>query len=136
LDKVNQEFEMAKKYVENTGDSPLWVSGSLIAPGEGREVDVPDEAVATAKTGEPDLIAPLRELLAGTVAAVAASLEGLSTETLNQLQELENASAKPRKGVLEALANARISLADAKLKGEDLGADGAGDPASTAPEAQ
>jgi hypothetical protein len=124
---------MPRKYVENTTNSPMWVSGVMIPPGEGREVMVPDEASVLTDVVEdaPDLDAPLRELLAGNVSVVVAGLDGLSEATLTRLQELENATEKPRKGVLNALADKLIAIADDKLKGEDLSA-GNGEPGSDA----
>jgi hypothetical protein len=110
---------MGKQYVENTGSSPLWVAGVLIAPGEGREVPVPDEAPAPVEEDVPDLDAALHELLAGNVTTVTAALPGLSADTLLRLQALEQ-DGKARKGVLEALADALIALADAALKSEAL----------------
>lgn len=110
---------MGKQYVENTGNSPLWVGGAMIMPGEGREVVLLDEASAPPDEPEIDPDAALHELLAGTVAEVSASLEGLQLDTLNRLQALE-ADGKNRKGVLEAVANAAIALADAALKSDDL----------------
>ncbi|CAM8626847.1 hypothetical protein MCEMSHM24_02696 [Comamonadaceae bacterium] len=119
---------MPRKYIENTSNSPMWVSGVMIPPGEGREVMVPDEAPALTDLVEDvvDLDGPLRELLAGNVSVVVAGLDGLSEATLTRLQELENAAEKPRKGVLTALADKLIAIADDKLKGEDLGDGNAG----------
>ena len=111
---------MPKKYVSNETNSPIWVGGVMIAPGEGREVDVADEAPPYVEETAADPDAALHELLGGNVAGVAASLNGLSAETLVRLQDLEFAD-KNRKGVHEALANALIALADAKLDGDDLG---------------
>lgn len=108
-----------KQYIENTTENTIYVHGMSIAPGEGREVDVPavQEGVAAEEVDED---APLRELLMGTVAAVTASLADLSLDTLNRLTALEEAADKPRKGVLSALEEARLALADAKLKSETL----------------
>lgn len=106
---------MGKKYVENTGDSPMWVGGVMIVPGEGREVEVADDAPAPAEEPEVDPDAALRELLAGNVAAVAAALEGLGADTLVRLRTLEAAADKPRKGVLDAINVAAIAVADAAL---------------------
>lgn len=111
---------MGKQYVENTGSSPQWVGGAMIMPGEGREVFVPDEAQAPVDVPEVDPDAALRELLAGNVAGVTGALGGLQMDTLKRLQALENAAAKPRKGVLEALSTAVIALADAALKTDPL----------------
>ena len=113
---------MPKKYQENTTASPMWVNGVLIPPGEGREVDMPDEAPALEEPmPEVDPDEALRELLSGNVGNVKAGLTGLSEATLQRLQVLEGQDATPRKGVLEALGDALIAIADAKLKGEDLG---------------
>lgn len=109
-----------KQYVENTTGHMIYVGGRSIAPGEGREVDVPEAPVADAPADEPDTDAPLRELLAGNVEAVKGSLEGLSAETLDRLQALEQEAKKPRVGVLTALADARLAIADAKLTSDPL----------------
>ena len=112
---------MSKTYQENTTASPIWVCGVMIPPGEGREVEVPDDApAAPAPEPEVDPDDALRELLGGTVAQVKAALPGLGEETLKRLQALELAAAAPRKGVAEALGDALIAIADEKLKGEDL----------------
>lgn len=111
---------MGKQYIENLTDSPQWVAGRLIPPGEGREVEVADEAPAPVEEAAVDPDAALRELLHGTVAAVAAALQGLSPESLQRLQVLEAEAEKPRKGVLEALGDALIALADAKLTSDPV----------------
>lgn len=110
---------MAKRYVTNDTPNMMYVEGRMIAPGEGREVDAPDEAPALVEEPMEDPELALAELLDGNVAGVVAALDGLSRETLNRLQELE-AAGKNRKGVLEGLADAFIALADAKLKSDDL----------------
>lgn len=108
-----------KQYIENTTENTIYVHGKSIGPGEGREVDVPDvqEGVAFEAVDED---APLRELLDGTVAAVTESLPDLSLDTLDRLTALEEAADKPRKGVLSALEEARLALADAKLTSDTL----------------
>lgn len=107
---------MGRKYVENTGDSPQWVGGVMIMPGEGREVDVADEAAPEPQAEEqPDPDAALVELLAGTVAQVSAAVAGLGSNSLRRLRDMEATAAKPRKGVLEAIDVAAIAAADAAL---------------------
>lgn len=109
---------MGKKYIENDATHTIYVGGCAIAPGEGREVFMPDAPPAEAAAegpAEPDTDGPLHELLAGNVAAVTAALEGLSAAALMRLRELEAAGIKPRKGVLEALDAASIAAADAAL---------------------
>lgn len=131
LDRVNQESDMGVKHVTNDGPNTIYVGGKMIAPGEGRDIDerlLPPElrdAVAPG-SGEDQLFDPdeaLRALLSGTVTVVKAALPGMSEDTLKRLQELENEAEKPRKGVLEALADALIAIADAKLTNSDLDAD-------------
>lgn len=109
-----------KKYVENRTANTLYVGGCAIAPGEGREVDVPSDAPAVAVTDEPDPDAPLHELLAGNVSAVKAALPELSAEALTRLAELEQDHGKNRVGVLTAIADAQIALADAKLTSDPI----------------
>ena len=112
---------MAKRYVTNDTPNMMYVAGMMIAPGEGREVEVAEDALPEVEEVVADPDEPLRDLLKGTVAGVTAALDGLSAETLVRLQDLEFAD-KNRKGVMEALGNALIALADAKLTSDDLGA--------------
>lgn len=108
-----------KQYVENNTPNTMYVAGVAISPGEGREVDLPDVAGPAPEEELPDADADLRELLAGNVDAVKAGIVGLSGETLQQLLALER-EGKARKGVVEALGDAIIAAADAKLGGSDL----------------
>lgn len=109
-----------KKYIENDTANMLYVGGCAIAPGEGREVDVPDDTPAQAPANEPDPDAPLRELLTGSVGAVKAGLADLSEATLARLAALEGGAKAPRKTLLEALADEAIRRADEKLKSDPL----------------
>lgn len=114
---------MGKKYIENDTGHIIYVGGCAIAPGEGREVDMPEALPAVAQVDEPaapDSDAPLRELLAGNVAAVTAALAEFGADTLARLEVLEGAAEKPRKGVLTALADERIKRADAALTSDPL----------------
>jgi len=113
------ENAMGKQYVENTTDSPLWVGGRLIPPGEGREVEIAEDAPPPVEDAPVDPDAALHELLEGNVAAVIAGLEGLGMDTLKRLNDLET-EGKARKGVLEALADAQIKLADEALTSDPL----------------
>ena len=108
-----------KKYVENTTDQTIYVSGKAIPPGEGREVDVPETRIVETED-EPDHDADLRDLLKGNVAVVKESLKDLSLDTLNRLTELEAEALKPRTGVLTALEDARLALANAKLTDDEI----------------
>jgi hypothetical protein len=114
---------MGKRYVTNDTPDVRYVGGRMIAPGEGREVDEPDEAPPVFEEPVLDPDAPLRELLGGTVDAVKATLAEFGDDSLARLVVLEGEAEKPRKGVLEALANEQIRRADQKLQGENLGGD-------------
>lgn len=109
-----------KKYIENNTDHTIYAGGRSIAPGEGREVDVPDALPAQALPDVPDADAPLHELLAGKPAAIIAALAEFSVDTLDRLSVLEGAFAKPRKAVLAALADERIKRADDNLNSDPL----------------
>lgn len=105
-----------KKPFENKTNSPMYVSGVMVPPGEMVLVDVPDDA----PQGAPDaphltLAEQVFELLAGKVAAVTAALPGLSEDALAMAQALEEGAPKPRQTLLTALANERIARADAAL---------------------
>lgn len=124
---------MGKQYVENDTPNTIYVGGKAIAPGEGREVNVPDAPVANAPVvavADPD--ADLHALLEGNVALVIASLPGLGPIALGRLTELET-EGKNRKGVLAALGDARIALADAALNSDDLGGETDGGAADGKP---
>lgn len=109
-----------KKYIENDTDHIIYAGGCAIAPGEGREVNVPDVLPAQALPDAPDTDAPLHELLAGKAASIVAALAEFNVDTLARLSELEGAAAKPRKAVLTALADERIKRADANLNSDPL----------------
>lgn len=116
-----------KKYIENDTAHMIYAGGCAIAPGEGREVEVPEALAVQEQPVEPDADAPLRELLAGNVATVTAALAEFSVETLQRLQALEDAAEKPRKGVLAAIADEQIKRADAALEAQKAEGGGTGD---------
>lgn len=96
-------------YTNDKGHT-VYVGPVSIRPGETRMVDPsmlnPEAPAAPAE--EPQQPNPLATLLAGNVTAVQAGLEALSAEELAALQALEEGAAKPRKGVLEAIAAERL----------------------------
>ena len=116
-----------KRYIYNEGTTPMIVGGVFIPPGDGREVDEhllppehqppPLEAEA-APAASPD--ANLQELLAGSVASILPTLEGLGNETLNRLAELE-AADKGRKTLQEAIAAQLLQRAAAAVDGDGEG---------------
>lgn len=118
---------MAKRYIYNEGSTPITVGGVFIPPFDGREIDehlLPPEhqpAPLAEEAAAPNPDANLQELLAGSVASIAATLEGLGTDTLNRLSALEGAAAKPRKTLQEAIAAELLKRAGAAVDGESEG---------------
>ena len=102
--------------VTNNTKMPMYVGASMIPPGETRhfdEQDVPHHLRPT----PPDLPLsggekgdPLAALLQGNVKSVADALNGLSTEEVERLGELEQAGQN-RKGVLSAVAELLLGRA-------------------------
>ena len=123
---------MGKRYVTNDTPDVMYVGGRMIAPGEGREVDEPDEAPPVFEEPVLDPDAPLREVLKGNVASVKAVVTEFGDDTLARLVVLEGEAEKPRKGVLEALANEQIRRADEKLESESLDPEKPVDPETPA----
>lgn len=116
------------KFISNNGTDVMYVGGKAIPPGEGREVEddvlPPEHRDAVAAPAPEDAVGLYEAaalLLVGSVDVVKARLAEQTKETLDLMQELESAAKKPRASLLTALADAQIALADAKLKGEDLG---------------
>lgn len=95
--------------VHNKGDSPMYVAGRMIPPGETEHFEEsalpPEMRPQGAPAAETEAPADaLAELLKNKVAEVAAALPGLSSADLARLDLLEMGAEKPRKGVLEAIA--------------------------------
>lgn len=104
-----------QQYFENKGTSPMYVAGTMILPGEGALVDVPAAPLAPAAPAEPTLAETVGELLKGSVDAIAEALPTLSNDGLDMAARLEEAAAKPRKTLLEALGKEQLRRADATL---------------------
>lgn len=125
---------MGKRYITNDTGGPIFVGGTLVQPGEGREVDEaflpPSDALASAADGEgllppgsvneltgDALDANLRELLKGTLKELVPQLADFSDETLERLAAIENEHEAPRKGLLEPLAELQLQRAQARAGG-------------------
>lgn len=101
--------------VSNTGKMMMYVGGHMIPPGETRLLPahhvpehlwpVPSPVVA------PEAPDPLTDLLTGNVKSVVEALPGLDVEQLMELEALEALREAPRKGVLEAVAEALLERA-------------------------
>lgn len=108
------------KFIENNTKSPMYVAGVMIPPGEGAMVDVPHEEVQALADQAPTLAEQTAILLKDKVATIVESLPNLNDDALDMMTALESAAEKPRKGVVEALANEKIRRADAALKSDPL----------------
>lgn len=107
------------KFFENKTNSPIYVAGVMIPPGEGVLVLVPDEpltAVATAAV--PTLAEQVALLLKDSVKAITASIANLNNDTLEMAAALEGAGEKPRTSLLAAIAQEQLSRANALLNGD------------------
>ena len=104
----------------NTEDHAVYVGGQLIPAGETRQVELHTAVDAPAADAPVDPQAALKQLLEGKVGEIVPALPGLSDEDLDAALALENAGAKPRKTLVEALELARLERIDlGKVEGED-----------------
>lgn len=121
---------MTKRYIENDTGAAMFVGGSMILPGTGREVDVPDHLVpadGAAKPEEeggdeggkppawPEALVAVQAL---SVAKLKAALADLSGEDLATLAKIEEASETPRSSALEAIAALQLKRAQDRAGGE------------------
>lgn len=119
-----------KVAVHNGGKSPMYVAGRMIPPGETEHIEAAqlppelqgDAAGAGARQDEIDALAdaaadPLAELQANSSKIVIAALPDLDVVKLQRLAALEEASDKPRKTVLEAIAAAHLEIEAAMVGG-------------------
>ncbi|PHS70529.1 MAG: hypothetical protein COB22_07845 [Cycloclasticus sp.] len=97
----------------NTKKHTVYVGNKSIKAGETREVE---EALSPnfqpAPTEAVDEIDPLETILSGNVEAVLAFATKSSDDDLHALQDMEEESEAPRKGVLEGLLKIALSRAD------------------------
>lgn len=105
-----------KKYVDNTTRSPMYVGNTMIPPGEGKLVDVPDEAAPAAAPAGPSIAELTDEMLKGTLKELIPQLPDLNNAALDLMEERERLGQQPRKGLLDAIGTERMRRADAKLQ--------------------
>ncbi len=108
--------------VTNDGDSPRWVSGVMIPPGETRHFDesaLPPELRGDVAAEEPAAAGadPLRELSLLSVSKLALGLAALSDDELIALEALEHEKDKPRQGALAEIAAERLRRAESSVPG-------------------
>lgn len=105
---------MKKIPYTNETDKYITVGTVTIPPGQTRDVEETLHPDYHAVQVEPVTAPPadlLAALLAGTVAAIVAALPGLTQADLAELVERENASEKPRKTLLDAIAEQQLAKA-------------------------
>lgn len=105
---------MQVPYTNNTKNIQH-VGNKTIMPGQTREVE---ESHIHAHFGKPAESAPQKEtenildtLLAGKVESVVAGLDALSSDDLDAVEKMEQDAKKPRRGVLNAIAELRLKRA-------------------------
>ncbi len=109
---------MAKKPYTNETDSIQHIGTVTLWPGETREVEetlIPGQTAHQESPQEPD---PLVLLIQGNAPEVIAALPTLDDEQLSLLDEMERAAEKPRKGVLQAIAEEKLTRADRAQAGQ------------------
>lgn len=109
-------MKTVQRYVENNTRSPMYVGNTMIPPGEGKVVDVPEPAAAAPATPAAPSIEPqLAELLDHPIKEIEPQLPGLTNEALDLLEQLEQ-GGKTRSTLIAAIQAERIRRADAKLQ--------------------
>lgn len=130
---------MAKRYIANDTKNVLFIGGTMIPAGEGREVDeqfLPPadnpEAVADGGAGDgagdgkgleldldaARLAANLADLLKQPVKKLVPALKEASDDTLAALASAEQASETPRVTLLNAIAELQLWRAQKRAGGE------------------
>lgn len=104
-----------KKIVSNDTNSPMYVNGQMVPPGESVVVTVPDEAAPAPEPAAPTLGEEVALLLKKPVKDLVPELPGLSDDALNMMDLLEGGDEKPRTTLLEAIGVERVRRADALL---------------------
>ncbi len=110
---------MAKRPYTNDTDSIQHIGTVTLWPGETREVEetlIPDHQAAP--QASPQGPGPLALLIQRNAPEVIAALPTLDDEQLSSLDEMERATEKPRKGVLQAIAEEKLTRADRAQAGE------------------
>lgn len=113
-----EQEHKVKKYIENDTAHTIYVSGLSIAPGEGREVDVPDQLAEAAAPAEPTIADQVALLLKASVGKITESLDALNGDTLDMMAELEGMADKPRSTLLAAIGAEKLKRSNATLEAQ------------------
>ena len=108
-----------KKIVTNTTESPMYVMGQMVPPGESVMVDVPDVAAPPPEAPAPTLADEVAVLLKKPVKELVALLASLSSDALDMMDVLEGGGENPRSTLLTAIGTEQMRRADEKLKGDN-----------------
>ena len=115
--------------VTNEKKEPIYINGKRIQPGETRHFHADDLPPYLRKPGginhgdTPKPQGSLLDILDGNVGQVVEALAGLSSEELDTLEAAEEAG-NTRKGVMKAIAEARLALASDGEGTDGEGTDG------------
>lgn len=109
-----------KKLFTNTTNSPIYVGGVMVPPGEMVMVEVAGEPTAAEVEHKPTLAEQVALLLESSVAELVKSLDSLNDDTLEMMAALESGAEKPRSTLLAALSDEKIKRADAALANSNL----------------
>ena len=107
-----------KKFITNTTNSPMYVSGTMVPPGEGALVEVPGNEDVAPVAAVPTLADDVAALLKKSVAALLTDLPRLSGDALGMMEALENSAEKPRSTLLTAIAHETMVRANAAIEAE------------------
>lgn len=107
--------------ITNNGDSPRYVLGRMIPPGETitfTEEETPPELRPEAETAAPEVQDdPLLAWSALPIGKLELGLPDLSDDDLTRLEALEQAKDKPRAGALAVIVAERLRRAEAAAPG-------------------
>lgn len=104
-----------KKMMTNDSNSPMYVSGQMVPPGESVMVDVPDEAAPLPEPPAPTLADEVALLLKKPVKDLVPELGSLSGDALDMMDVLEGGSDNPRSTLLTAIGTEQMRRADELL---------------------
>jgi len=107
--------------ITNDGDSPRYVMGRMIPPGETvvlAEDEAPPEYLAPAEEAAPAVAEdPLLAVSELSIGKMELGLPDLSDDDLTRLEALEKAKEKPRAGALAVIVAERLRRAEAAAPG-------------------
>lgn len=108
-----------KKIVTNDTNSPMYVGGQMVPPGESVMVDVPEEALPPAAPLAPTLADEVALLLKKPVKELADELPSLTSDGLDMMDVLEGGSKQPRTTLLTAIKTEQVRRADELLQSKN-----------------